>query len=203
MIPHVTVEVKIRLRVLAVVADADMVFPEIATGGHLPVVAGVFFILGIIAAAYSSADSALTALTTSFSVDILGVNKISDPAKAQGIRKRVHLGFSVLLLLIILAFKAINSSSVIDTLFVVASYTYGPLLGLFVLGIFTKVHLRNNWLVLGAALLAPFVSWVISSHSEKWLGGYRFGYELLALNAGIMILLLLLLQDSRNSKRVG
>ncbi len=179
-------------------ADADMVFPEIATGGHIPIIAGVFFILGIIAAAYSSADSALTALTTSFSVDILGVDKMEDQEKAKRTRQRVHVGFSILLLLIILTFRAINNTSVIDTLFVVASYTYGPLLGLFILGIFTKVRLRNSWWVMASAVLAPIISWLISKHSQEWFNGYQFGYELLLLNAFVMILLLLVLPKGSN-----
>ena len=115
----------------------DALFASIATGGYLGTTVAVFFVLGLIAAAYSSADSALTALTTSFSVDILEVNKL-DVEKQIQVRKRVHIGVSLVLAMVIIVFKELNDDSVISELFKMAGFTYGPILGLFVYGVFTK-----------------------------------------------------------------
>ncbi|MEA3497334.1 MAG: sodium:solute symporter, partial [Bacteroidota bacterium] len=172
-------------------ADTDLAFPMIATGGYLNPIVVLFFTLGIIAAAYSSADSALTALTTSFSIDILNVKKYKNEIKEKTIRKRVHVGFSIVLIAVILAFKAINNTSVIDALFTVAGYTYGPLLGLYAFGLLTKYKITDSYKVLIIAILSPLFCYFISSNSEQWLNGYIFGYELLILNGIIMFLGLL------------
>ena len=120
----------------------DLLFPEIALNSGLGLTLASIFILGLIAAAYSSADSALTSLTTSFCVDILDLNKHSD-AKRKRIRKQTHVGMSVLLILVIIAFKHILDSNVIDSLLTVAGYTYGPLLRLFAFGIFYKLQSKR------------------------------------------------------------
>jgi Na+/proline symporter len=162
----------------------DDLFPIIALKGGLGVGVGVFFVLGLIAAAYSSADSALTSLTTSFCVDFLSIEK--KPKKTQVLsRKYVHVCFSLVLILAILIFKAINDESVVAALFKVAGYTYGPLLGLFVFGIFTKWRL-NDRLVPVVAFFSPVISYVIQLY-------YPFGFELLMVNGLITFLGLCLL----------
>ncbi|MBL6963522.1 MAG: sodium:solute symporter [Bacteroidetes bacterium] len=174
-------------------ADSDQIFPLIATGGFLSPVLGLFFIIGIVAAAYSSADSALTALTTSFSVDILNVSKYPDENKKERIRKRVHIGYSILLLFVILGFKVLNNSAVIDTIFVVAGYTYGPLLGLFSFGMLTKRKLPNSFIVTLITLISPLICYFISLNAPQWFGGYQFGYELLILNGVVTFMGLFLI----------
>lgn len=154
----------------------DQLFPFLAIE-HLGLVVAILFLLGLIAAAYSSADSALTALTTSFCVDFLGFKNGDEGLKT---RYAVHIGFSVVILLVILVFKALNNDSVINELFKVAGYTYGPLLGLFSLGILTKVQLNKHW-VLPVCLLSPIVSYILNINSKEWFD-YTFGFELLLLN---------------------
>jgi SSS family transporter len=158
----------------------DLLFPEIALNGGLGLALAVTFMLGLIAAAYSSADSALTSLTTSFCVDFLNVEK-KDEAEQKKVRKRTHIAMSILLVLVIIAFKYILSSNVIDSLLTVAGYTYGPLLGLFAFGIFTKhtIHDKYVWLV---ALLSVVTIVLVANVPASYLGGYVVGYELLPLN---------------------
>ncbi len=169
---------------------ADMLFPSIALSESMPVVVGVFFILGLIAAAYSSADSALTALTTSFCVDFLGSEKGREVSKRT--RFTVHLAFSVLLVVTILIFKTINNDSVISELFVAAGFTYGPLLGLYAFGLFTRLSVRDRWVPL-VCIIAPILSFVVKLYSADWFYGYQMKFELLILNglltfAGLLIL---------------
>ena len=156
------------------VTKGDDLFPMVALQGDLGIAVGVFFILGLIAAAYSSADSALTSLTTSFCVDFLDIEN-----KTNGLqtRKLVHIGFSLVLVLAILIFKAINDDSVISALFKVAGYTYGPLLGLFTFGIFTKWDIRDKFVPL-VAVLSPVVAYVLQLYIP-------FGFELLMINGAI------------------
>ncbi len=159
----------------------DHLFPTIALE-HLSPFIGMAFVLGLIAAAYSSADSALTALTTSFCVDFLNFETDTRPeAEKQRTRWMVHIAFSALLLVIIIVFNALNNDAVINQLFRAAGYTYGPLLGLFVFGMLTpwKVRDRYVWIV---CLLAPIVSFFIDTYSEELFNGFRFGFLTLALN---------------------
>jgi len=123
---------------------ADYLFPMIALEGYLPIIVGVFFVLGLIAAAYSSADSALTSLTTSFCVDFLGM-KEGEGGNSQSIRTKIHLGFSVVLVIVIVIFKSLTDQSVIAELFTAAGYTYGPLLGLYAFGLFTNYKVKDKW----------------------------------------------------------
>ncbi len=158
----------------------DLLFPEIALNGGLGLGIGIVFILGLIAAAYSSADSALTSLTTSFCVDFLNIeNKPQE--RQKGIRKRVHVWMSVLLIVVIIIFKYVLEDNVISSLLQVASYTYGPLLGLFAFGIFTKFQIRDQyaWII---AIVSVILSYLLNSYSQSWFGGYIFGFELLAVN---------------------
>ena len=168
----------------------DDVFPFLATGNYFPVIVGVLFIIGFIAAAYSAAGSALTALTTSFTVDIL--NKEKDTNLTQ-IRTWVHIGMAILMAVCIYVIHLLNNDSVIQTVYKVASYTYGPLLGMFCFGIFTKRQVRDRWIPL-VVILAPVITWVIDVNSAAWFHGYVFSHERLILNAlltaiGMIILL--------------
>jgi len=169
----------------AIPASTDDLFPLIATGGSLPQVAGVLFIIGLVAAAYSSADSALTSLTTSFTVDILDGNKMGMD-KLTRTRRLVHLGISLVLGATILLFRLINDENVITALFRLAGYTYGPLLGLYAFGLFTRGRRVRDRLVPWLAILSPVLSFLLSRLSEQWFNGYRFGFELLIVNGALM-----------------
>ena len=159
---------------------SDLLFPEIALNSGLGMTVAVTFILGLIAAAYSSADSALTSLTTSFCVDFLGIGHKPEIMKKK-IRKATHIGMSLLLIIVVIAFKHILDTNVIDGLLQVASYTYGPLLGLFAFGIFTKHQIKDKyvWVV---ALVSVTICYILGKLPPENLGGYVFGYELLPLN---------------------
>ncbi len=159
---------------------ADDIFPVIATQGYLPPFIMVFFVVGLVAATYSSADSTLTALTTSFTLDILNAGSKGEAGLLKA-RTFVHVGMAVALGLIIVVFRTLNDQSVISAVFTVAGYTYGPLLGLFAFGIFTNLRVRDRF-VPCIAVASPLLTWLIDSNSEALLGGYRFGYELLLLN---------------------
>lgn len=170
----------------------DLLFPEIALNGGLGIGLGIIFILGLIAAAYSSADSALTSLTTSFCIDFLNIeNRKQDQQKK--LRKRVHIAMSVLLVIVIIIFKYVLEDNVISSLLQVASYTYGPLLGLFAFGIFTNYSIKDNyvWLI---AIISVVLTYLINLYSEQILGGYIFGFELLPLNGFITFVGLLLVR---------
>lgn len=160
----------------------DDILPMFCTSGILGHSILIFFTIGIIAAAFSSADSALTALTTSFCVDILGVEK-EEANKAKRTRLMVHLLISALFAIIILIFKAVNSSSVIDAIYMIASYTYGPLLGLFVFGLFTQKQPRDKY-VPYICILSPLICFA-TDYLVKQHTGYAFGYEMLMLNGAI------------------
>lgn len=172
-IPHMNGQVK-----------TDLLFPEIALNYKLGSSLAITFILGLIAAAYSSADSALTSLTTSFCFDFLNFTNKSTLSQKKT-RKKVHVCVSLLLVLVIILFKHVLSDNVISSLLTVASYTYGPLLGLFAFGIFTKhqVHEKGTPLI---ALLALVFTWLLHSNATVLLNGYVFGYELLIFNGLFM-----------------
>ncbi len=169
---------------IALPERSDDLFPIIATGGYLPKIVGVFFMLGLVAAAYSSADSALTSLTTSFSVDILGVEK-KDNRSARNTRIKVHIGFSILLAVVILLFRLFNNDSVISTVFNLAGYTYGPLLGLYAFGLFTKLKVRDAWVPL-IAIISPVIIGILDYNVSM-------GYEKLIYNGAITFIGLLLI----------
>lgn len=158
----------------------DLLFPEIALKGELSFSIGIIFILGLIAAAYSSADSALTSLTTSYCIDFLDIEK-KDPSKQRAIRKKTHIGISILLIVVIIIFRYVLEANVISSLLQVAAYTYGPLLGLFAFGIFTQYDINDKtvWIV---AVLSVVLSYLIDTYSTTLFNGYQFGYELLIVN---------------------
>jgi len=175
--------------------SSDDILPVISTGPYLSPATGIFFIIGIISAAFSSADSALASLTTSFCVDIL------DRSDDVRIRKWVHLLISMLFLLIILIFKAVNKRSLIDAIYVIAGYTYGPLLGLFTYGLFSKRPVKDKW-VPYIALSAPVLSALFQYISTRYWS-YAMGYELLMFNGGLTLLMLWLSGKMVSNQTVG
>ena len=160
---------------------SDELFPMIATGNYFPGIVGILFIIGLIASAYSAAGSALTALTTSFTVDILHAQKKGEAALSQ-IRKHVHIGMAVVMGAVIFVFNLLNNTSVIDAIYTLASYTYGPILGLFAFGIFTKKQVYDKYIPL-VAIASPILCYILQRNSEAWLNGYQISYELLIINA--------------------
>lgn len=158
----------------------DDLFPTVALQ-YLGPLAGITFVIGLIAAAYSSADSALTALTTSFTVDILGQKKKMTPGRQKRIRYLVHAMISLLVLLVIVVFDMINDQSVISSLFTIAGYTYGPLLGMFAFGLFTKHEVHDRFVPL-IAVLSPMICYIASVYDQDIFFGYDLGFELLLLN---------------------
>ena len=175
----------------------DDLFPIIAFQ-HLGPIAGLVFLIGLISAAYPSADGALTALTTSFCVDFLNIKKRTDltEKKQKNMRYLVHIGFAIILLIVIVAFKQINNQAIISKLFTVAGYTYGPLLGLFAFGLFTKINVRDKFVPL-ICLLSPIICFVLNEYSVQLFNGYKFGFELLILNGLITFVGLLILRKAK------
>ena len=173
----------------------DLLFPEIAINGGLGIEVGVIFILGLIAAAYSSADSALTSLTTSFCIDFLKLEQYSE-RQQQKIRKQTHMGMSLVLILVVIAFKYVLDRNVIDGLLTVASYTYGPLLGLFAFGIFTPFQIKDRrvWTVVISSMLLIVG---VGNIPPEVLGGYQIGYELLPLNGLLTFMGLWLIRQKK------
>ena len=161
--------------------ETDNLFPELALN-RFNTFAGIVFMLGIASAAFSSADSALTSLTTAFYTDFLDVEKKSDKEKRK-IRNKINISFSLLLVIIIMIFRAVNNDSIINTVFIIAGYTYGPLLGLFAFGLFTKINIKDKWVPL-IVILGPVLAYFINVLCIKWFGFY-LGYTLLLINAMI------------------
>lgn len=178
---------------LALPAQTDQLYPTLAVE-QLGYAAGISFIIGLAAAAYSSADSSLTGLTTAFCVDFLGyqTHREDNPK----VRKLVHLGFSLLLFLAILIFRAINDQSIISAFIKVSGYAYGPLLGLFVCGMFTRLSVRDKWVPV-VCVAAPLISLLLDRYAPTLFGGYQFGYEIIIIN-GLLTLLGLALIQSKN-----
>ena len=172
----------------------DDVYPMLALKFLSPVV-GVLFVIGLIAAAYSSADSALTALTTSFCVDFLGMSEQHDERRK---RYLVHIGASLVLMGTIMLFKLIDNRTVIDQIFTFASYTYGPLLGVFSFGIFTKRNVVDR-LVPIICIMAPIICYLLQMYSADLFGGYKIGYELLVINGMLTFLGLLAISRPQSS----
>ena len=174
-------------------ARTDELYPMLAMQ-YFGIFAGILFFIGILSAAYSSADSALTALTTSFCIDIVGIK--ADSPENKNTRSKVHIGVTIAMFAVIVLFQIINDDSVINSVFKVAGYTYGPLIGLFLFGILTKQQVRDKYVPF-ICILSPVLCWIISSNSKNWFGGYEFGFELLLLNGLITFLGLLSLRKSK------
>jgi Na+/proline symporter len=175
----------------------DLLFPEIAFH-HLTLVPAIVFLLGLTAATFATTDSALTALTTSFCVDFLGMDKAANQNKPNMVRNRhlVHIGFSFLMFLVILLFNSLTDQSVVSMIFTVASYTYGPLLGLYAFGLFMQSKtVRDKW-VPAICVVSPLITFWINSHATEWFSGYIFSVEIIIVNGLITFLGLLLISKS-------
>jgi Na+/proline symporter len=182
---------------IGIPAKTDNLFPVIAFN-YLGPIAGLVFMVGLVSAAYPSADGALTALTTSFCVDFLGFKDKSklDEKQKKKVRYMVHLSFAAILLIVILIFRALNDEAVINAIYTAAGYTYGPLLGLFSFGLFTKFSVKDRyvWIV---AILSPLLCYLLSANSEMLFNGYKFGFELLILNGLLTFVGLLILRRQK------
>lgn len=162
----------------------DALFGAVAWSDGFPIAIGILFIIGLIAAAYSAAGSALTALTTSFTVDILQADKKGNEEKLTRTRKLVHVGMSAMMIVVIVVFYYLNNDSAINAVYSLASYTYGPILGMFIFGMAVKRPVRDRWVPV-VCVLAPAICYVLQTNSEQWFGGYQISFELLIINAVI------------------
>jgi Na+/proline symporter len=169
------------------VASSDDLFPTIAFR-YLSPVAGIVFLIGLISAAFPSADGAITSLTTSFSIDFLSLDKkqnITEKARTR-IRYMVHFSFAFVFFISILIFKSLNNKAVIDNLFTIAGYTYGPLLGLFTFGLFSKRKVKDGYTPF-IAIISPVICYFLSMYSQELLNGYKFGFEMLLVNGFLTV----------------
>jgi len=177
---------------------SDEVFPMLVFNYFGPV-AGIIFVIGLVSAAYSSADGTITSLTTSFLHDIIDIEKKhNNIAKKTNIRYFIHLGFAILLLLLVIYFKQIHDKAVIEKVFTIAGYTYGPLLGLFAFGLFTKFNIKEKFVPF-IAIASPIFTYILAKNSENWFNGYIFGFELLIIN-GLMTFVMLCLVIKKHKR---
>lgn len=183
---------------IAIPEKTDQLFPSIALN-YVGGVGAIIFILGITAATFSSADSVLTTLTTSFCIDILGYDEEKETKEHKQKRHYIHIGFALLLFVLIILFKELNNDAVINQVFKFAGYTYGPLLGLFAFGLFNKIKI-NDKLTPIVCLVAPTICYVLDSNSKQWLNGYQFGQELLIINGLLTFMGLWLIKQNSAEK---
>lgn len=178
---------------------SDDMFPILALR-HMPGYIGIIFIIGLISALFPSADGALTALTSSYCIDIYGITKRTDksPQQQQQVRQVVHYSFAIIFLVFVFLFRYIDNGSLIATLLTIAGYTYGPLLALFAFGIFTKRHPKPTFIPL-VCFVAPTLCYIIKQNENDWLGGYHIGVELLLLNAILTYSLLYLISINNST----
>lgn len=181
-------------------ATGDDILPMFTTQGYLGQSVLILFTIGIVAAAFSNSDSALTAMTTSFCIDLLGTEKM-DSEIARRKRRQVHLGLSLLLILFICLIEMLNNKSVIDAIYIIASYTYGPLLGMFAFGLFTRRQTKDGWVPL-VAVASPLLCYALDWWVNKETG-YKFGYELLMLNGVLTFAGLYVLSTKGNVSKQG
>ena len=180
-----------------IAATGDKIFPAVVMG-HMPAALQLVFFIGLISALFPSADGAMTALTSSFSIDILGVQRRTDMTEAAKIRlrHRVHLAFCAVFLALVLVFKWVDNASMVGLVLKLTGYTYGPLLGLFAFGILTRRALRDRWVPL-VALAGPVLCYVIDFNQEALFGSYRIGLELLIINGLIVFTGLMLVSKKQ------
>ncbi len=177
---------------------SDELFPMIATQGFMPITVGIIFIVGLISSAYAAAGSALTALTTSFTVDVIGIQGKSEEEIKKS-RKKIHLFMAVVMGVVIFVFNIFNNTSVVDAAYILASYTYGPILGLFAFGIISKRAVRDGFVPI-IALAAPVLSFIFQKLALSFWG-YEFSYELIVMNAAITIIGMYLLSIGKGKQR--
>lgn len=170
---------------IGVPSKTDDIFTTVAFHEEMPLIVGILFLLGLVSASYSSVGSAMTSLTTSFTVDILEARKKCDEKKLIRTRNYVHIAIGASIALLIMGFYYLNNQDAISAVYTLASYTYGPILGLFVFGIFSKKRIRTNY-VASICIIAPILSWVLQWVSQTYFD-YVIGFELLLLNASIII----------------
>lgn len=177
----------------------DDLFPSLSLNGHLPFALSVIFIIGLISALFPSADGALTAVTSSFCVDLLKLKEREDKTEKEkkNIRMRVHLIFTIVFFLLIMVFKAIDNKSIVYLIMEVAGYTYGPLLGLFAFGILTKRGIHKKYAILGVTLIAPVLTYLIQTFVTNYTA-YRIGVELIVINGLLTIIGLWLFSDKKD-----
>lgn len=192
---HAAIDLPMNLETGKVITDK--VFPNLALN-HLGIFAGLIFIIGLTAATFSSADSVLTTLTTSTYIDMLEYDRNTTLTDEQKSNRRtfIHIGFAVILWLVIIVFDILNQRAIIDTILMLAGYTYGPLLGLFAIGLFTKHHL-NDRLVPVVCVVAPIITYILANYVIKTMTTYEIGNELIIINAGITILGLMLVKNKK------
>ena len=181
------------------VEKADDVFAFVATREGVPMILSILLVLGIVSSTFSVTGSALTSLTTSFTMDILGGEKNRTEKQLTRLRKIVHIAIAAILLMLMLAFEHWSNNSAINLFYRLASYTYGPLLGMFAFGIFTKLHVRDRWVPL-VVILAPTLSFLLDHYSQVLFNGYKFGFEILLVNAAFTMLGLLTLSRRNHDK---
>jgi Na+/proline symporter len=190
---HAAIDLPMNLETGKVITDK--VFPNLALN-HLGVFAGLIFIIGLTAATFSSADSVLTTLTTSTYIDMLEYDRntiLSEKEKAKR-RTFIHIGFAVILWLVIIVFDILNQRAIIDTILMLAGYTYGPLLGLFAIGLFTKYHLNDKFVPV-ICVIAPIITYILANYVVKTMTTYEIGNELILINAGITVLGLMFVRN--------
>jgi len=169
-------------RGIALSGSTDEMFPRVASAPEMPLVVGILFVLGLVASTYSAAGSSMTALTTSFTIDVLHGDERADERSLARLRKWVHVAMAVAMAVVVLAVHYLSNSNVIDVVYTLGSYSYGPILGLFCFGIFTRRTLRER-AVVAVVVAAPALCLLLQRNSERWFGGYTLGYEVMILNA--------------------
>ncbi len=169
-------------RGIALSGSTDEMFPRVASAPEMPLVVGILFVLGLVASTYSAAGSSMTALTTSFTIDLLHGDEHADERSLARLRKWVHVAMAVAMAVVVLAVHYLSNSNVIDVVYTLGSYSYGPILGLFCFGIFTRRTLRER-AVVAVVVAAPALCLLLQRNSERWFGGYTLGYEVMILNA--------------------
>jgi Na+/proline symporter len=181
----------------------DDLFPALSLQGHFPMVISVIFIIGLISALFPSADGALTAVTSSYCVDLLNLNedKTKTEKEKKHLRMKVHLTFTVVFFILIMVFKAMNDKSIVYLIMEIAGYTYGPLLGLFAFGIFTKFQISRKYAILAVTILAPFITYLINLSVTTYTD-YRIGVELIVLNGLLTFIGLWLVKNKQYLKIV-
>ena len=177
--------------------EKDKLFLGIAKE-KAPIILFVLFLLGVIAAAYSSADSALTSLTTAFCVDFMKMEKRT-AVENESIRKKVHVFFSIILFVVIMVFNGFNEKSVVENIFKAAGYTYGPLLGFFAFGMLTKYKVSDFYIPI-IGVVCPIISFVMNHYSKDLFGGYQIGFEILLINGGLTFLLMFLFNKGQQEE---
>ena len=177
-------------------AAGDSLFATVVWNERCPRVVGIAFVIGLISAAYSAAGSALTALTTSFTLDILQADRGYDERYLTRIRRRVHVGMALLMAAVIIVFYYMNDDSAINAVYRLAAYTYGPILGLFAFGLVCRSAVRDAWVPV-VVVVAPLLCYVLQTHSQQWLYGYRIGFELIILNAVVTMMGMMMIRTKK------